>query len=304
MNEPTHPRRGRPWLRIALTALPIWLVASAGVALWWYFQREAQRGRELSEAFAREVSAQSLAADVMKITSVIGERNRSTDAARANLTRIASMIEGTLGPSNTGYPVRRIQSALEWPLLLATLPGNTPSRSAVWVICAYDSLPGSRGVEANATGIATSLAAAQALVGDSLMSDVHFLFAPHANDPESPVMVTIASIAGMIRRDDIVLCVEAMGAGETLWFSSRNTNAPALRHTSGLGDIRGAEVVCLGEDNDIASRLFQSGLPAVRVATRPIVLASEADASPPDPATLAASAGRLVEFIRRCADLP
>ena len=71
MNEPTHPRRGRPWLRIALTALPIWLVASAGVALWWYFQREAQRGRELSEAFAREVSAQSLAADVMKITSVI-----------------------------------------------------------------------------------------------------------------------------------------------------------------------------------------------------------------------------------------
>jgi hypothetical protein len=214
------------------------------------------------------------------------------------------MIEGTLGPSNTGYPVRRIQGRLEWPLLQATLPGNTPSQRAVWVVCAYDSRPGSVGVEANATGIAATLAAAQALVGDQPKSSIHFLFAPHAHDPDAPFNETLAMMADMIPRNDLVLCIEAMGAGETLWFTSRDTAVAALRHSNGLGEIRGAEVICLGEDTDLTSRLFQSGLSAVRVATRPILLPSEADAVAPDPAVLAASVGRLIEFIRRCADQP
>ena len=302
MNETSNSPRPRRWLRIALTALPLWLVASAGTALWWYFHREAQRERQLTEGFAREVSAASLATDVSKITGVIGERNRSSDAARANLSRTASMIEGTLGPSNTGYPVRRIQGRLEWPLLQATLPGNAPSQRAVWVVCAYDSRPGSMGVEANATGIAATLAAAQALVGDQPKSSIHFLFAPHAHDPDAPLNETLAMMVDMIPRNDLVLCIEAMGAGDTLWFTSRDTAVAALGLVSGLGDIRGAEVVCLGEDTDLASRLFQSGLSAVRVATRPIVLPDEADAETPDPAVLAASVGRLIEFIRRCAD--
>jgi hypothetical protein len=42
-------------------------------------------------------------------------------------------------------------------------------------------------------------------------------------------------------------------------------------------------------------------LPAVRVATRPLLLADEADDRLPFAPTVTASTGRLIELIRRCA---
>jgi hypothetical protein len=54
---------------------------------------------------------------------------------------------------------------------------------------------------------------------------------------------------------------------------------------------------------DLSSILFEMNLPAVRVATRPVVTAAEPDDKLPSPATVAASTGRLVELIRRCAGL-
>ena len=68
--------------------------------------------------------------------------------------------------------------------------------------------------------------------------------------------------------------------------------------------VRGAEVVCIGDDADLASVLFEMGLPAVRVATRPQITEQEADNTLPPSAVLAASAGRLVELIRRCGNMP
>jgi hypothetical protein len=93
-----------------------------------------------------------------------------------------------------------------------------------------------------------------------------------------------------------------MGNGGELWLSSRDTAAAPLNQAAGLGSVKGAEVICMGDDADLASVLFQLGLPAVRVATRPMVNADEADATLPATDTLAASTGRLVELIRRCAN--
>jgi hypothetical protein len=298
MSEATPKRAG--WITLLLVLLPLWLVVSGGFAIWFYFYKENKDAQEEQSRFAQTVSVPGLADDLRKIVEIIGERHGKSETAAKNLTRAASMIEGTLGPSNTGFTVRRVQGPAEWPLLQVTLKGLKPDSPAVWVLASYDSRPGSPGAEANASGLAATLAAAQALAADKPAVDIHFLFIPHANDPESPILETAAKFATMAPATKAVLCVEAMGAGESLWLSSRDPDALPLTQVQGLGSVRGAEVVCLGDDVDFASVLFESGIPAVRVSTRPLVTVQEADDQLPPAPVLAASTGRLVELIRRC----
>jgi hypothetical protein len=298
MSEATPRRAG--WITLLLVLLPLWLVVSGGFAIWFYFYKEKRDAQEEQSRFAQTVSVPGLADDLRKIVEIIGERHGGSESAAKNLTRAASMIEGALGPANTGFTVRRVQGPAEWPLLQVTVKGLKPDSPAVWVLTSYDSRPGSPGAEANATGLASTLAAAQALAADEPAADIHFLFIPHANDPESPILETAAKFATIATAPKAVLCVEAMGAGEPLWLSSRDSNALPLAHVQGLGSVRGAEVVCLGDDVDFASILFESGIPAVRVSTRPLVAGQEADDQLPPAPVLAASTGRLVELIRRC----
>ena len=296
-------RRPR-WVTLLLVLLPLWLVGSGGGALWYYFHREKKQALVEQERFAQNVSAPLLGDDLRKIVEVIGERNASSESAAANLSRTASMIEGLLGPSNTGYAVRQNKGPAKWSLLQVTLTGKNPDAPAVWVLTSYDSRAGSRGAESNATGLAATLAAAQALARDKPKVSVHFLFMPHANDLESPVIETAAKFLALAKPagpPKAMLCVESMGAGEPLWLSSRDTTAAPLNLVSGLGAVYGAEVVCLGEDTDLASTLFEMNLPAVRVSTRPLLLPDEADDRVPFAPTVAASTGRLIELIRRCA---
>ncbi len=296
--------KSRPrWTAILLVLLPLWLLGSGGVALWYYFHREKQQAQVEQQHFAQAVSVPLLADDLRKIVAVIGERNSSSENAAANLTRAASMIEGLLGPSNTGYSVKRIKGPTQWPILQVTLLGKNPQAPAVWVLTSYDSRSGSRGADANASGLAATLAAAQALARDQPVSSVHYVFLPHSNDLESPVIETAAKLAELLKSSGLpraILCVEAMGAGETLWLSSRDVSATPLNLGSGLGSVYGAEVVCLGDDHDLASILFEMNLPAVRVATRALITAKEPDERLPFAPTVAAASGRLIELIRRC----
>lgn len=288
-----------------LVLLPVWLIASGGGALWYYFHREKMQAQVEQERFVQSVSAPLLADDLRKIVEVIGERNASSETAAANLSRTASMIEGVLGPSNTGYAVKKSNGPAAWPLLEVTLTGKDPAAPAVWVVTSYDSRAGSRGAEANATGLAATLAAAQALAGDKPKAAVHFVFLPHANDIESPALDTATKFREMVKaagKPKALLCVEAMGAGETLWLTSRDVAAGPLALVNGLGAVYGAEVVCLGDDLDLASTLFEMDLPAVRVATRPMLLPGDQDEKLPFAPTVAAATGRLIELIRRCAD--
>ena len=297
------PQRSR-WVTLSLVLLPLWLVASGGGALWYYFHREKKQALVEQERFSQAVSTPLIADDLRKIVEVIGERNASSETAAANLSRTAAMIEGLLGPSNTGYAVRKTKGPADWPILQVTLTGKTSAAPPVWVITSYDSRAGSRGAEANATGLAATLAAAQALARDKPNAPVHFIFLPHANDPESPVVETAAKfleLAKLAGPPKAILCVEAMGAGEPLWLTSRDVSAAPLALVAGLGAVYGSEVVCLGDDSDLASILFEMNLPAVQVATRPLVTATEQDERLPFAPTVVASAGRLIELIRRCA---
>ena len=294
-----RPRR----LTLLLVLLPLWLIGSGAGALWYYFHREKKQALVEQERFAQAVSAPLLADDLRKIVEVIGERNESSETAAANLSRAASMIEGLLGPSNTGYAVHKTKGPADWPILQVTLAGKTPTTPAVWVLTSYDSRAGSRGAEANASGLAATLAAAQALARDQPAAPVHFVFLPHSNDIESPVVETAAKFVELAKAagpPKAVLCVEAMGAGESLWLSSRDVSAAPLNLVAGLGAVYGAEVVCLGDDTDLASTLFEMNLPAVRVSTRPLVTAADEDDRLPFAPTVAASTRRLIELTRRC----
>lgn len=298
----TEGTAGRPrWVGLLLVLLPLWLVVSGGVAMWYFLHLERQQEAAEQQRFARSVSGTALADDMRKLVQIVGERNGASANAAKNLSRAAAMIEGGLGPSNIGFAVSRAAGPANWPLLHVRITGRDPDLPAVWVVCAYDSRPGSPGAEANASGVAATLAAAQALAGETPAASVHFAFLPHGNDPDSPVVETAQKFAQLAETPSAVLCVEAMGAGEELWLSSRDTEAMPLAKAAGLGSVKGAEVVCIGDDADLASILFQLELPAVRVATRPQVITAEADDTLPA-ATLAASTGRLVELIRLCAN--
>lgn len=286
-----------------LCLLPAWLFVSGVGAIWYYFHLEEKKALVEQERFAKAVSIPLLKDDLRKIVEIIGERNASSETAAVGLSRMSSMIEGLLGSSNTGYAIQRINGPSKWPLIQVTLTGVSREAPPIWVVTSYDSRSGSRGAEANATGIAATIATAQALARDKPAASIHFVFLPHANDADSPVTATAAILMERIKLSGppkALLCVESMGASELLWLTSRDLAALPLGSVSGLGAVYGADVVCLAYDSDLASTLFEMNLPAVRVATRSVIAATETDEALPFAPTVAASTGRLVELIRRC----
>jgi hypothetical protein len=282
---------------VLLVVLPAWFIASAAFALVKYFRNEKTAAIEEAQRFAQNVSASSLEDDLNKIVNVIGERNSGTPG---KLSATASMIRGVLGPSNTGYEVKSVTGPGVFPILKVTIPSPNDAAAPLWVLTSYDSPTGSRGAERNATGLAATLATAQALAGDKPARPIHFLFLPHVNESDAPVVETALAASKLIDSSPkAVLCIEAMGDAETLIFSSRDTTALPPVEFADLGKILGAEVVCIGEDSDLASILFEMDRPAVRVATRPMHLPDETDDKLPFAPTLAASTGRLIELVRR-----
>lgn len=291
---------GRPRvITILLVILPIWLIASGAFAIWYFLRQEKVEALAERERFVQAVSAPMIADDLNKIVNVIGERHTSSPSGATNLTRAASMIEGLLGPSNTGFTVTRHRGPGDHPLIQVTLRGSDPEAPAVWVASSYDSKPGSPGVEENATGVAAVLAAAQALADHKPLASVHFLFLPHANDPASPIAATSEQFVKMAGNRSLVLYVVSMGLGENLRISSRQPDLLKPQLVEGLGSITEPEPSA--DEPGISDILSNAGLPVIRVTTRIQATTDEPDTTLPDPETIAAATGRLVELIRRCA---
>jgi hypothetical protein len=302
--------KGRKWLTIALLTIPVWLLASGGFGVWLYFQHQAEKEREEVARFSQNVSSGALEKDLRTLAFSIGERNPAANSGKG-LTQTAAWIEGSLGPSNAGYPVKHLAGPVEgknsWPLLWLTVRGAKPEAPAIWVMAAYDSPVSSRGVEADATAVVAGMAAAQALAADKPQRSVHFLFVPHGNSRSELAGQTLSKVRQLVQTEGnplAVVCLDAMGAGEALWVSSRDTENAVLPTVGTLGKIVGAEVICLNDGHDLSSELFTLGLPAVRVATRAPLAEGESDETLPQADVFAASTGRLVEWIRRISALP
>lgn len=301
MAEAEKKSRFIPWL---LVLLPLWLVVSGAFGLVKYFKDEKADAAREELRFARSVSEESIADDLRKTIQVIGERNI---AKPQKLSAIASMIAGALGPANTGYEVKTIDGPAGFPILMVGVSSAKEGAAPVWILTSYDSPRGSPGAEKNASGLAATVAAAQALADSKPSRPMRFLFLPHANEADAPILETAMAVAKIIREAPApraILCIEAMGDAESLILSSRDTTAIPSKEFEGLGQVLGAEVICLGDDFDLASTLFEMDLPAIRVSTRPTLLPDEKDDRIPFAPTVAASAGRLVELIQRLAKSP
>jgi len=291
------------WLTLILVLAPLWLIVSAGFAIRHRVTSEASEEQRPRNQFSRSISAKEIGDDLRKIATLLGERHPSGEAPSKNLTRTAAWIEGLLGPSNTGYLIEKKPAPLEWPILMVKLHGKDPNKSAVWVVSTYDSKAGSVGIEANATGLVASIAAARALAGSEVSADVHFVFLPHFNNPESPRIETAALLKNLIAENPApkaILCVEAMGAQAALQATSRDATLLANLPLHDLATAVEPDTACLDDDKDLASVLFEMGLPAARIATRPPLASDEPDDRMPAESTIAQSAIHLTELIKRC----
>ncbi|MCW1883780.1 M28 family peptidase [Luteolibacter flavescens] len=304
--EESSPPTLQKRIALLLWLVPLGLVITSCIGLWLHFKAKATAAQVEQARFTTSVSDDVLRDDMQKVLGFVGERHVSSPAGIQGLNRAAAMIEGSLGPANAGYRMESIAgpdvNGSRWPILIATVRGSDEKQPALWLVAPYDSRPGSRGAEANASGVTSLMAAAHALANSKPVRPVHFAFIPHAYDGESPVMEIQQQLAERIGKAGTVLVVESTGAAGTLMISSRDAGNAALTKADGLGEVVGAEAICLEDDFDPSATLFELGLPAARVATRPVVKADEADATAPDPAIHASATRALVALIERLSD--
>jgi len=299
-SENQTPEKSARWYPMILVGLPLWLAVSAGGALWHYFHKQEREAETRRAAFAREISVASLADDLRKFTGLIGERHIGDGEPSVNLSRTASMIEGVLGPSNTGLEIRRVRGPGDWPLIETSIPSRRPGAESVWVITGYDGPPGSMGGQFNASGLSAVIAVAQAAANDLPERHLRFLFLPHMHDPAAPVGDTLRIAAEAITargQVDRVFWVEAMGSAADLVLTA---NQPELLPVDQLSDLGAVAPGMHGLE-------IHDGVPAwlpdaiVRVSTRGPYLEGEADAEV-SPALVADTAGKLLELLRRVAN--
>ncbi|MFU8894340.1 MAG: hypothetical protein ACNA8L_12015 [Luteolibacter sp.] len=304
MNDPEHhpaPAKSARWYPILLVGLPLWLACSAGGALWYYFHKQEREAEMRRAAFAREISVASLADDLRKFTVLIGERHSGEGEPSLNLMRAASMIEGVLGPSNTGLDIRRLRGPGNWPLLETSIPARRAGAKSVWVITGYDGPPGGNGGEFNASGLSAVIAAIQAAANDVPERHLRFLFLPHVHDPDAPVGDTLRMAAEAITARgevDAVLWVEAMGTAPNLQLQANQPAALPIDQLADLGSVA-AGTHGLEAYEGVPPWLMEA---VVRVSTRAPYVAGEADLDMPSPAIATDAAGKLLELLRRIAN--
>ncbi|MFC7336575.1 hypothetical protein ACFQY0_05240 [Haloferula chungangensis] len=295
-SETAKPRRSR-WVVAMLVILPFWLFVSALLGLWKYHHDSKKEEVFEPSKFTTPIEAERLADDMRKLVEIVGPRNVSSDDGKRGLKRAASMVQGALGAGNAGYRVELEkgvgEAGFEWPVIVATLPGG--SGQALWVVTGYDTL--GSGVEANSSGVVSVLAVARALAGEKPLRPIKFAFLPHAYDPEAPVVELLDQFSASMGKPDLVLVVESMGAKGELLVSSRELEVLKRPEFEKWATIVGAEAICLEEDFDLASTLFELNQPAVRVATRRVVSAGEADDRMPDRLQHAAATKVLAELV-------
>jgi hypothetical protein len=237
--------RSRPWVKIMLIALPVWLVISAAFGLFVYLREETSETPRFQ--IQSEVEAASLLDDLRKIAVVLGERNFRTDATRGNLRATAKMIEGALGPQNTGFKVNRNideqAHAQQWMTLWVEVPGTVAAGEVVWLFAGYDSGLESPGVEANGTGVAGLLALARSLSKATPERTIRIAFVPHANqldydatEAARQLNKTIVNAGGTVVQ---VVHVHALGLGPDLAVAAP-AGQPLAKKSGTLATLAGA----------------------------------------------------------------
>lgn len=297
-----EPVRKPRWLTWLLVILPAWCIVSTIAALWYYFHREERDAQVENERFAQAISIPMLEDDLNKIVQWIGPRNTASDAEKIQLSRAASMIEGLLGPTNTGYDVTKHRDVAEWPIMQVSLAGKNRDAAPLWIITSYDSPANSRGAETNASGLAATLAAAQATARDQPTRPVHFLFLPHAYHHAGSADESFEKIRTILTSNNspyAVWWIEAMGTSEKIFIETNDSQQPWLHVAAGI-----AQNPLELPPAFFLQKLTEDGIDLNRISTQLGSIPAEQNERVPFAPTVAISSGKLVEMIRRTTLLP
>lgn len=282
------------WLVVCLTLIPLWLALSAGVAVWWSLRDDDQQERERNQRFALEMSEQRISEDLRKLGEMVGERHTGEQSSSKNLTRAAAMVEGVLGPSNTGYLIERIVAPMEWPIIRVSLPAKQANAPHLWVLTPYDS-PRDQSTALADSALAAAIAAAQTMAKDQAPCHIHFLFVPHGNEVEAPVRQTMERIQSLMKSPSAAFIIGPMGTSPQLLALSPNA---ASSSTQALGDLGSHQWLASNLEN-LATTYRSMGIPALWVTSR----REGVDNNTIEASHIAITAGKLVEWLRRCARL-
>jgi len=289
------------WVVLMLTLMPLWLLLSAGGAVWWSLRDDKEKEEERNQRFVQDMSVERIADDMRKLVEVIGPRDPDHPE---NLMRAAAMIDGTLGPSNTGYQIQRIPGPAEAPIIRASLEQSRNEGRSIWVVASYDTTSGGpefSSIRSDSSSVAAIMALAQAMAKDDLPTDIHFLVLPdRVEDPFSTRRTMANQLVSIMEPPAMVICLAQMNTGTTLVANTSKTiytkNPTRISPSSfhGLGIIH--------NDADFFGHLMPqdfngAGLTVIEFHTIPNTKAET------EAANIAISTGKLVEWLRRAARL-
>lgn len=297
-----NDRRRVPWIAILVTGLPLGLFIGGGIAVWMHLQRDDRPGAGQEQIFGQTIDEKRIAEDLGKVLDVIGERNFSSDSARSGLETIHAMVEGSLGPANTGLNVLAHTSGGPLPLLEVVLPGKSPTAAPLWVMSSLDSPPGSPGAESNASGLVATMAALRELAKQPSQRPVHFVFVPHAADPEAPRQSGVDAVRRLISAEPVpraVFWVRGLGGSPQIAINAAG-ELPSAIASRVPKQVRVLSTTDQGSTDPTGYQalLQKSEIPAIAITADPPAISAADDLRFPPPRPLAAAARSLVELLR------
>lgn len=221
------------WIAALLVGFPLGLIGFSLIA-WWRWQSS---GEEVvsDPRFTLPIVQEDLATDLEKIRNFATPRYVGNPAAERGLSRMSSMIQGTLGLSNAGYRLDILPGLGgidgNWPIITARL--GPKEGSVLWVITGYDQ-PEAGG---NDTSVAAVLAVAAAMNNDLPTKAVRFCFLPHANQAGPRRAEISERLLKQVSTGDELLWISDL-SGNGLVLESRSPDPPLLEWSMGRPGLR------------------------------------------------------------------
>jgi hypothetical protein len=266
--------KGFTWMKFFIVLVPVWLLVSGCIGLWLHFHIEKKEREEQRHAYRRAINEESLLDDFVKIADGIGSRNLTQMNGAASLGRMSSMIEGSLGVSNMGYEVKKIPGIIIDDVSLPIFTVDVLRRETkqeIWLVVPYDSPADSPRGAASASSLSLSFAVAQALVGQSLESNVRFLYVPGAFASEDLRMDLVGKCQRLIQLGDRAKQVLVLGsmlhAGALSAVGQDATQPLFVQKNIPIAMVSAAEY---GMQNDVrfSQLLLEKGVPTSEIFAR------------------------------------
>lgn len=236
---PPSSSQGR-WIRAALVIFPVGTVilGIASFGFWWVKKvKVEERSYKYALALRRDLSENGVKRHVEILQEVMSQ------AIAQRLPAVAAYLESSMGAENMGYQIRRTRTQfreVELSNVDVDLTGKQRPREIILFLVVYGD---AERQQAEAHALASLLALAHALTGESGTYTLRFAAVPSAHDPEALERLSVA----MRAREERVLQVFVPGGVS-------ESSLAAIR-TGLRTEASGTVVTPLPATTDVASTL-------------------------------------------------